>query len=96
LKSDLLHFTVRNVSEHHQRIDRYTALAAKQAFAQQKRVSLLSLIIAPPLTFLRSYLIKLGFLDGLQGLAIAFFAAYYVFLKNLKLWELNSECEPGS
>jgi glycosyltransferase involved in cell wall biosynthesis len=90
LRGDLLHFTVRSVSEHHQRIDRYTTLAAQQAFAQRKRASLLSLVISPPLTFLRSYLLKLGFLDGVQGLAIAFFAAYYVFLKNLKLWEMGS------
>ncbi len=93
LKGDLFHFTVRNVSEHHQRIDRYTTLAAQKAFAEQKRASLLSLIISPPVTFIRSYLIKLGFLDGAQGLAIAIFAAYYVFLKNLKLWELRSKSE---
>jgi glycosyltransferase involved in cell wall biosynthesis len=91
LRGDLFHFTVSNISEHHQRIDRYTTLAAQQAFAGRKPSSLLSLVISPPLTFLRSYLIKLGFLDGVQGLAIAFFAAYYVFLKNLKLWELNSK-----
>jgi glycosyltransferase involved in cell wall biosynthesis len=96
LKGDLLHFTVSNVSEHHQRIDRYTTLAAQQAFAQQKRSSLISLFISPPLTFLRSYLIRLGFLDGVQGLVIAYFAAYYVFLKNLKLWELSSKPESTS
>ena len=71
------------------RIDRYTTLAADSAHAQGKRASLASIIVSPLLTFLRSYLFKLGFLDGAQGYAIARFAAHYAFLKNLKLWELG-------
>ena len=87
LSGDLLHFTVENASAHHLRIDRYTTLAADGAYAQGKRGSIASIIFSPPLTFLRSYVFKLGFLDGLQGYAIARFAAHYAFLKNLKLWE---------
>jgi glycosyltransferase involved in cell wall biosynthesis len=89
LAGDLLHFTVENASAHHLRIDRYTRLAAEQAYAQGKRASVASIIFSPLLTFIRSYIFKLGFLDGLQGYAIARFAAHYVFLKNLKLWELS-------
>lgn len=91
LTGDLLHFTVSDASEHHLRIDRYTTLAAAQARAQGKRASIVSIIFSPALTFIRAYLFKLGFLDGLQGYAIARFAAHYAFLKNLKLWELSKE-----
>ncbi|HKP11337.1 MAG TPA: glycosyltransferase family 2 protein [Blastocatellia bacterium] len=91
LAGDLLHFTVEDASEHHLRIDRYTTLAAAQAHRRGKRASLPSMIFSPPLTFLRSYLFKLGFLDGAQGYAIARFAAHYAFLKNLKLWELSKK-----
>jgi glycosyltransferase involved in cell wall biosynthesis len=87
LAGDLLHFTVDDASEHHLRIDRYTTLAADQARAQGKRASAASIIFSPALTFIRSYLFKLGFLDGVQGYFIARFAAHYTFLKNLKLWE---------
>ena len=90
LDGDLLHFTVNNASEHHLRIDRYTTLAAEAAWAQGKGAALASIIFSPPLTFIRSYVFKLGFLDGLQGYAIARFAAHYAFLKNLKLWELSN------
>jgi len=96
LTGDLLHFTVRDASEHHLRIDRYTTLAADQARAQGKQASIASIIFSPALTFIRSYVFKLGFLDGLQGYAIARFAAHYVFLKNLKLRELsNRKHKPG-
>ncbi len=87
LTGDLLHYTIRHASEHHLRMDRYTTLAAAEAHAQGKRASLLAMLVAPLAAFLKSYIFKRGFLDGVQGLAIACFAAHYVFLKNLKLWE---------
>ena len=91
LEGNLLHFTVRNASEHHQRMDRYTTLAAEELLARGKRASTGSLVVAPAVVFLRSYVFKLGFLDGIPGLAIARFAAHYEFLKNLKLWELGRD-----
>src|SRR4051812_33912560 len=87
---DLLHFTVNDASEHHLRIDRYTTLAADADYAKGKCGALASIIFSPLLTFIRSYVFKLGFLDGLQGYVIARFAAHYAFLKNLKLWELSN------
>jgi glycosyltransferase involved in cell wall biosynthesis len=89
LSGNILHYTVRDASEHHSRMDRYTTLAAQQAFAQARRASLASILFLPAAAFLRSYFFKLGFLDGIQGLAIAGFAAHYEFLKNLKLWEMR-------
>jgi glycosyltransferase involved in cell wall biosynthesis len=89
VSGNILHYTVRDASEHHLRMDRYTTLAAQQAFAQARRASLGSMLLSPFAVFLRSYLFKLGFLDGIQGLAIARFAAHYEFLKKLKLWEMR-------
>ncbi len=89
LSGDLLHHTVRDASEHHLRMDRYTTLAAAQAYSQGKRSSLLALMVSPVVVFLRSYFLKAGFLDGVPGVAIARFAAHYEFLKRLKLWEMR-------
>lgn len=89
LSGDILHYTVRDASEHHLRMDRYTTLAAEQSYSQGKQASLSSLFVSPAAVFLRSYILKLGFLDGVPGLAIARFAAHYEFLKNLKLWEMK-------
>ena len=87
LAGPLLHYTVRNSSDHHLRIDRYTTLAAEDLAAQGKRVTLLSLLVSPFMAFARAYVFRMGFLDGIPGLAIAYFAAQYVFLKGIKLWE---------
>lgn len=89
LQNDIHHYTVRNSSDHHERLDRYTTLAAREQLAKGNRASLASLLFSPLSSFIRSYIFKRGFLDGLPGLAIAQFAAHYVFLKNLKLWEMN-------
>jgi glycosyltransferase involved in cell wall biosynthesis len=90
LTGEIIHHTVENVAEHHSRIDRYTTLAAEEMYVAGKKASLKSLLFSPPVAFLRSYFVRLGFLDGLPGLAIAYFAADYVFLKTLKLWELQT------
>lgn len=87
IAGDILHYTVRDASEHHSRMDRYTTLAAEQLFSQGRRASFLKLLFSPPAVFVRSYVLRLGILDGIPGLAIARFAAHYDFLKNLKLWE---------
>lgn len=91
LEGNLLHYTVRDASEHHLRMDRYTTLAAEELFSRGKKASVGSLFISPLVVFLRSYLFKLGFLDGVPGLAIARFAAHYEFLKTLKLWEMRAK-----
>lgn len=90
LDGDILHYTVRSASEHHQRLDRYTTLAAQEAFEKGRRASFAAMMFAPFATFIKSYFLKLGFLDGIQGVAIAYFAGHYVFSKNLKLWELQN------
>jgi glycosyltransferase involved in cell wall biosynthesis len=98
LDGDLLHYTVRDASDHHGRIDRYTTLAADELRARGKRATAFSLFIGPVAAFMRTLFFKLGFLDGWQGVAIAYFAAHYVFLKNLKLREratsINDQAEP--
>ena len=43
--------------------------------------------------FVRTYLFKQGFRDGVQGLMIAGFTAYGVFLKYAKIWELRNSQE---
>jgi glycosyltransferase involved in cell wall biosynthesis len=89
LQGDLLHYTVRSASEHHQRMDRYTTLAAEELQKKGKRASTFSLLFSPVTAFIRSYIFRLGLLDGIPGLAIAYFAAHYAFLKQVKLLEMG-------
>jgi len=84
LSSNLLHFTCNSLSEHIKTMDRYTTLAAEQMLGNGQRVTWGRLIFEPPWTFFQTYVLKLGFLDGVEGLAIADMAALYNFLKYAK------------
>jgi glycosyltransferase involved in cell wall biosynthesis len=84
LESNLLHFTCDSLSEHLRTLDRYTTLAAQEIASRRMKVPLPRLIFDPAWTFLRSYVLQRGFLDGLEGLTIAYMAAFYTFLKYSK------------
>lgn len=89
LAGEFQHYTKRNLSEHHHVLDSYTTLAAEYLHKQGKRARSLDLLLLPVAAFLRTYVIKQGFRDGVPGLIIAMFTAYSVFLKYAKVWERN-------
>ena len=89
LESNLLHFTCSSLSEHLKSMDRYTTLAAQEIVARGKPVTVSQLLIDPPWTFLNTYLVKRGFLDGLEGLTIAYMAAFYNYLKYAKARQMS-------
>jgi hypothetical protein len=65
-------------------MDRYTTLAAEELVAQERKVQWSDLVLDPMWTFVRTYFFQAGFLDGIEGLTIAFMAAFYNFLKFAK------------
>lgn len=95
LKNDILHYSMENAAHHHRMIgERYAPLAAEQMFRRGRRTSILKIITASLITFLQTFIIKGGFLDGLPGFCIARFAAHHAFLKHLLLWEKQIKSNP--
>jgi len=84
LDGNLLHYTCGSLSEHLKTMDRYTTLAAEEVVARKKHVGYRHLLIDPPWTFFKTYVVQRGFLDGVEGLTIAYMAAFYTFLKYAK------------
>jgi glycosyltransferase involved in cell wall biosynthesis len=84
LNANILHFTCSSLSEHLRTLDRYTTLAAEQLVSQKADIGWKELAIDPAWTFFRTYFVQRGFLDGYEGLAIAYTAAFYNFLKYAK------------
>ena len=94
LEGDLLHYSMRDPAHHRRMIDeRYAPLGAHQMHRQGKRTSRLQTAVAGPLAFLRSYVLKAGFRDGLAGLTIAKLAAHHASLKHRMLYEIQDEAE---
>lgn len=83
LQGTLLHTPYRSIGEHLDTVHRYAALWAESASA---RPSLLHLVVRPPLHFVKAFLLKGGFRDGVRGLLLAWIGAVYVALKWGLLW----------
>ncbi len=84
LKSNILHYTCESVSEHVRTLDGYTTLAAQEIVSRKQPVKWHNLLLEPVWTFVRTYVYQRGFLDGQEGLMIAYMAAMYTFLKYAK------------
>ncbi len=89
LEANLLHYTCDSLSQHLETMNRYTTLAAQQLVAEKVPIGWRHLLLDPPWTFLRTYFLKRGFLDGTEGLAIAYMAAMYNFVKYAKAKFMN-------
>jgi glycosyltransferase involved in cell wall biosynthesis len=96
LSNDLQHYPYRDISDHVTSIDHYTTLAAEEWSAAGRQTGVLDVIFHPPAAFLRNYVLRGGFRDGMPGFLISVLNSYYVFLKILKLWELQCGLNAGT
>jgi glycosyltransferase involved in cell wall biosynthesis len=90
LPGEILHYTCDSLEEHQKRIEFYTDLAAREMYERRMRVRLPARLVVPSWTFLQSYFMRLGILDGYQGFLIAKMAARYVRRKYQKWQALES------
>lgn len=91
LSGEILHYSYRSISEHLRAIDSLTTISAEQKLRSGVRFPLLRMLLHPPAKFFRTFFLKLGFLDGVQGFIISVLGSYYVFLKYAKLYELKRQ-----
>ena len=88
LKSPIYHYTYEGISDQLATVNRFSTITAESKFAEGQQFHIGDLIFRPFARFIRSYLLRAGFLDGLPGLVISGMVAYGVFVKYAKLWEL--------
>jgi glycosyltransferase involved in cell wall biosynthesis len=89
LSNPILHYSFTSFYDQVMRNNEYSSLLAKRLHNQNVKFSLWNLLVKPATKFFETYLFKLGFLDGYPGFIISISAAYSVFLKWAKLWELE-------
>jgi glycosyltransferase involved in cell wall biosynthesis len=89
LAGDILHYSYYTVAEHVNQMKYFSEIAAKEIYRKGKKVYKIQIIINPLLHFLKSFIIKLGFLDGWRGLQICSISSYGTYLKYKKLFQLR-------
>jgi glycosyltransferase involved in cell wall biosynthesis len=92
LRADLLHHAYPTLDAYIEHMNRYSALGAKQAIARGKSsrsifAFLWNVFLVPVATFKYNYLLRLGFLDGREGLLLHLYHSVYVSWKYAKAWE---------
>jgi len=90
LEHHLLHHAYPTLESYIEHINRYSSLGAEMAVAKRARgFSFLDIVVRPKVTFLFNYFLRLGFLDGREGLLLNLYHAGYVSWKYAKAWELG-------
>jgi hypothetical protein len=91
LKSEILHYTYRDVDDQKARMQKYAQLWAQDQFDRGRNPSIIDLCFRPPLRFLRALILKSGWLDGWRGVLIAWMCAREVALKYRNLRQLSKK-----
>jgi glycosyltransferase involved in cell wall biosynthesis len=86
LKEPLLHYPVARLEDAIRRIDQYSTLGAEQLAVSNHKISVFSGAAHGIGTFLRVYLLKLGFLDGAAGFMLAVANAEGAYYRYMKAW----------
>ena len=89
LTGDLLHESAEHLAQYLAKQNRYTTLAARQLYERGASAGVLRMLASPALRFLKYYVLRLGFLDGLPGLVHVSIGCTNSFLKYAKLAELR-------
>ncbi|MFZ1699430.1 MAG: glycosyltransferase family 2 protein [Pyrinomonadaceae bacterium] len=90
LDGEFLHYTKRDLAEYHRVTESYAALAAEHLTKEGRSVGAFGICANAVAAFVRTYILKQGFRDGVAGMIISGFTAYGVFLKYAKVWENNN------
>jgi glycosyltransferase involved in cell wall biosynthesis len=89
LSHALLHNAYPNLRGYIDHMNSYSSLGAEVAAAKgHRQFSFTNIVIRPLLTFVYNYFIRLGFLDGREGLLLHLYHSVYVSWKYAKAWEL--------
>jgi glycosyltransferase involved in cell wall biosynthesis len=89
LRGDLLHDSAETLEKYLDKQNRYTSLQAEALHASGRRANLLQLVFSPSLRFVKFYVLRLGFLDGVAGLVHIAIGCMNTFNKYAKLKALE-------
>lgn len=86
LKEPLTHYPVLRLEDSLSRMDRYSTARAEMIVSSGRRVSFFTGIVRGWWTFIQTYFIRLGFLDGREGFLLAVANAEGTYYRYMKAW----------
>ena len=89
LEGDLLHDSAEDLAHYLDKQNRYTTLAAEQLYERGRNAGAFALLASPAVRFLKFYVLRLGFLDGIAGLVHIGIGCMNSYMKYAKLIEMR-------
>lgn len=91
LNGELRHYTYEDIAYQVGRVNALSSNAAVTLFRRGARPRAKDIIVRPLIRFLKFYVSKGGYREGLAGFVVAWLEATQVLLKYAKLWEYSLE-----
>ncbi|MGH7538867.1 MAG: glycosyltransferase family 2 protein [Gemmatimonadales bacterium] len=85
----LEHTPYRDLAHHVQKLVRYAEWGAQDLRDAGRRAGVADVVLRPPWTLFRTYVLQLGVLEGWRGIVLCGLASVSVFLKYARLWDLE-------
>jgi glycosyltransferase involved in cell wall biosynthesis len=89
LRNDLLHYSYPSLDVYFEKFNRYTTIGAVEAYKAGKRSGWPAVAIKPVAAFVKHYVTKQGFRDGLEGFLISVLSSAAVMVKYAKLRDIE-------
>lgn len=89
LKNPLFHRSHNNIKSFLTKINYYSTINAKYLKSNKTQITFIDLIIYPSIKFIHNYLLKMGFMDSIEGLIFALMMSFHSFLSRAKLYLLT-------
>ena len=95
ISGDLLHYPYRSFDHHVEKMRTYAKMMAEYRFEKGAKPSIVKLFISPCALLLRGLILRLGFLDGWQGITFHLIMAFYSMQKELYLFDFINARKAG-
>lgn len=91
LNADLLHYSYTSLYQYFDKMNYYGKAGAEELKRKGKAFHFYTLIVNPLVTFIRTYFLKKGFLDGKKGFIIAVGSSFSNFIKYTNFYYLTKK-----
>lgn len=95
LSNHLIHHSYRTLGDYMTKMVRYADASARQRVNEGRRFRVTDLLVRPGFSFLRMYVLKRGYLDGLHGLVLSVLTAVSVAMRGVYVWDVLRHERPG-
>lgn len=89
LRCPLIHNTRPSLANFFEKFPNFTTLAAQERAKTKRKVRGTDLLFRPIFTFLKYYIARKGYRDGMSGFMVSALSSFYTFVKYAKLFEMN-------